>query len=64
MNPPAPRERLQFIDGAVVVPHLGITLRAIMGCALANNESRPAGREVNIVYKELVIGHIRLKTEI
>lgn len=55
-------EPLIVKGNTVTVPHLGISLRAVLGAAL-NNRANFSGRRVKILYKETVIGELRLKDD-
>jgi len=52
---------LVYKDGTVDVPHLGITLRAIFGAALAGHDIMEKGRNVTITLKGVKVGQIQLK---
>ena len=53
------------VGRTVTVPHLGLTLRSIMGAAVkaSYQDERVAGRRLvySIRYREVTIGQIRLK---
>jgi len=52
---------LVYKDGAIDVPHWGITLRAIFGAALQHHDIMEKGRNVTITLKGVKIGQIQLK---
>lgn len=49
-----------YKDGTVNVPHLGISLRTIMGAAAQNHDIARDGRLVKLTYKSVYIGTIQL----
>jgi len=55
-----PKTPLVMENGVVVIPHLGISIRAIAGCALA--DPNHTGRRVKVSYNNIIVAEIRLKT--
>ena len=49
-------------EGTLEVPDLGVTLRTLLGCAVTGYTSNPK-RTWRVVYKCVVIGTVRIKTD-
>lgn len=55
---------LRYAAGTVDVPHLGITLRRIFGCAGQFHDIERDGREVKITVEGVYVGTLQLKDAI
>jgi len=55
------KAELFYANGAVNLPHLGITLRRIFGCAGENMDLGKDGRTFDILVKGVFIGTLQMK---
>jgi hypothetical protein len=48
-----------IVDHSLSIPHIGITLRVLLSAA---NDADPTHRQWRILYKDVCIGSIKIKT--
>mgnify|MGYP001791681604 CR=1 FL=1 len=53
--------QLDYKDGTVDVPHWGISLRTIFGCATSQHDVAKRGRHVKVTLRGVYIATIQLK---
>jgi len=62
-NESRPKIEADYENGIIEVPHLGITLRVLLGAASNVCEGRKTRRNWTLWYNEAKIGTVRIKTQ-